>query len=113
MSVSSDFSEIKVEKEPLPDQTYDQFLESLPEKECRFGVVDFPYTVNNSKRQKLLFFAWAPDNAPIKQKMIYASSKVSLRKMLDGIYVEVQCTGDDETNYDHVLEKVLRFTNNG
>lgn len=38
--------------------------------------------------------------------MIYASSKDGLRKKLDGVYTEVQCTDLSEVSYETVLDKV-------
>jgi cofilin len=39
--------------------------------------------------------------------MIYASSKDGLRKRLDGIYTEIQCTDLSEVSYEAVLDKVI------
>jgi cofilin len=48
----------------------------------------------------------SPDTAKIKQKMIYASSKDGLRKKLDGVYTEIQCTDLSEVSHETVLDKV-------
>ena len=49
---------------------------------------------------KLIFVAWSDDNASIKPKMLYASSKDALKKALTGINDEFQATdrGDLELN---------------
>ena len=49
----------------------------------------------------------SPDNAKIKHKMVYASSKDAIRKKLDGIYTEVQATDLAELSYESVLDKVI------
>lgn len=41
-----------------------------------------------------------PDDAPIRQKMVYASSKDALRKQLVGIAAEIQATSYDEITYE-------------
>ena len=41
-----------------------------------------------------------PDDARIKQKMVYASSKDALRKSLVGISTEIQGTDLSEVAYD-------------
>lgn len=41
-----------------------------------------------------------PDDAPVRQKMIYASSKDAIRKQLVGIATEIQATGYDEITKD-------------
>jgi len=75
--------------------------------QCRFGVFDFEYEVGPGEgtRKKIIFFAWSDDDAKIKQKMVYSSSKDSIRKCLDGVQVEIQCTDDSEINFESVLEK--------
>lgn len=52
----------------------------------------------------------SPDTSKIKPKMLYASSKDALRKKLDGIYTEIQCTDLSEVSYETVLDKVTRMT---
>lgn len=42
----------------------------------------------------------SPDDAPIRQKMMYASSKDAIRKQLVGISAEIQATSYDEITYD-------------
>ena len=49
----------------------------------------------------------SPDNAKIKHKMVYASSKDAIRKKLDGIYTEVQATDVAELSYESVFDKVF------
>ena len=57
---------------------------------------------------ELLLSLRSPDNAKIKQKMIYAASKDGLRKKLDGVYTEIQCTDLSEVSHETVLDKVFR-----
>lgn len=60
------------------------------------------------KITRLFFFKnRSPDTAKVKQKMLYAASKDALRKKLDGIYTEIQCTDLSEVSYETVLDKVL------
>ena len=42
----------------------------------------------------------APDNAKIKQKMVYASSKDALRRSLVGVGTDIQGTDLSEVAYD-------------
>ena len=39
--------------------------------------------------------------------MIYAASKDGLRKKLDGVYTEIQCTDLSEVSHETVLDKVF------
>ena len=54
------------------------------------------------------FVRWAPDTAPIKSKMVYASSKESIKRSFNGIGAEIQGTDYAEVSYDSVLEKVSK-----
>ncbi|KAJ2508442.1 cofilin [Coemansia sp. RSA 2052] len=87
---------------------YELFVKQLPEQECRYAVYDFAYEKDGSSRNKILFYAWSPDTAKIKNKMVYASSKDSLRKTLVGIAQDVQATDYEEVSHEAALDKVLR-----
>ncbi|KAJ3072385.1 cofilin [Quaeritorhiza haematococci] len=88
-------------------QIYDKFISHMPKDEGRFGVYDLEYdSGSDGHRNKLLFFMWAPDTASIKSRMIYASSKISLRQKLDGIHSEVQCTDPAELDFDAMFKEI-------
>ncbi|KAJ7244967.1 actin depolymerizing factor [Mycena haematopus] len=90
-------------------QNYDEFIADLPEAECRWAVYDFEFEKEDGgKRSKLVFVAWGPDDAKIKAKMVFASSKDALRRSLDGIAVEIQGTDFSEVAYEAILEKASK-----
>ncbi|KAF9925686.1 cofilin [Mortierella antarctica] len=105
--LSDDNKSITVEKDAA-EGTYDDFLAGLPSDDCRYAVYDFDYSSPDGDRNKIVFYAWSPDSAKIKSKMIYSSSKEALRKSLNGIAVEIQGTDFDEVSHDSVLEKIQR-----
>ncbi|OUM63165.1 hypothetical protein PIROE2DRAFT_67416 [Piromyces sp. E2] len=106
--ISDNLKEVVVEKTG-EETDYDDFIGSLPENECRYAVYDFNYTnEEGGKRTKIVFYTWSPDTARIKMKMVYAATKEAIKKKLDGIYVEIQCTDLAEASYETVLEKVTR-----
>ena len=96
----------------------------LPENDCRYAVYDFEFTKGDEgKRNKICFYAyspspsvtlakilyrWSPDTAPIKSKMVYASSKESIKRSFNGLGVEIQGTDYAEVSYDSVLDKVSK-----
>lgn len=114
------------------DKDFDQFLENLPEKECRWAVYDFEFDLGSGegKRNKLTFVGWSvspfhrllrvpvaapglverpdvmliasrsPDEANVRNKMVFASSKDALRRRLDGIQIEIQATDYSEITKD-------------
>lgn len=106
--MNADNTEIGVLKKSAKDATYDQFLEELPENECRYGVFDYEFTDDGRQQSKILFVVWAPDTAKIKAKMLYASSKANFKKKLVGIGSEIQATDLAEIDEESVREKVTR-----
>jgi cofilin len=91
-------------------ETYADFKSKLPAKDVRYAVVDFHYNTDDGERQKLIFYSWAPDSAPIKKKMIAAGSKASLKDKLVGLSFEVQATDMGEVEEKAVLEKCLSLS---
>ncbi|KAF9286249.1 cofilin [Mortierella alpina] len=105
--LTDDLKAIAVAKESATG-TYDEFLEDLPNDDCRYAVFDFDYITPDGPRNKIVFFTWSPDGSKVKPKMIYASSKEAIRKALNGVAVEIQGTDYDEVAHDAVLEKIQR-----
>ena len=51
--------EVIVEKLGSPEETYEDFTNSLPANECRYAVFDYNFTTNeNCQKSKIFFFAW-------------------------------------------------------
>lgn len=70
-------SEIVVDTFGDKSKTYDDFTACLPPTECRYGVFDLDYVTRDGRdANKLVFISWSPDTAKIKNKMVYAGSKV-------------------------------------
>nr|AAU06199.1 cofilin-like protein [Dactylellina haptotyla] len=91
------------------EEAYEDFMAQFPENGCLWAIYDFAFkTAEGAPRNKIVFYAWSPDGAPIKAKMVSASSKESLRKSMSGIAVEVQGTDFDEVSFDTVLEKCMK-----
>lgn len=107
--LNSDKTEIIV-KECSNESSYDVFLEKFQENDCMYAVYDFEYEISGTegKRSKIVFYTWSPDTAPIRAKMVYASSKDALRRALNGISADIQGTDFSEVAYESVLEKVSR-----
>eukprot|EP00034_Subulatomonas_tetraspora_P001589 GABW01001914.1.p1 GENE.GABW01001914.1~~GABW01001914.1.p1 ORF type:complete len:138 (-),score=59.14 GABW01001914.1:51-464(-) len=106
--MNDNLTEVVVEKVGEKDADYDAFTAELPKDDCRYAVFDFEYDYEGGKRDKILFVVWAPDTAKVKSKMLYASTKDTVRKKFVGIGVEVQATDASEIDHSEVLEKVLR-----
>uniref|UniRef100_A0A3Q1C4C8 ADF-H domain-containing protein n=1 Tax=Amphiprion ocellaris TaxID=80972 RepID=A0A3Q1C4C8_AMPOC len=69
---------------------YQHFVKMLPADDCRYALYDATYETKETKKEDLVFIFWAPDNAPLKSKMIYASSKDAIKRKFEGIKHEWQ-----------------------
>ncbi|KAF7641590.1 hypothetical protein LDENG_00276750, partial [Lucifuga dentata] len=66
------------------DDPFACFVKLLPPNDCRYGLYDATYETKESKKEDLVFVFWAPESAPLKSKMIYASSKDAIKKKFTG-----------------------------
>merc|ERR1719277_573918 len=72
-------------------QSYEDFVAALPSNEPRYCVVDCEYVAKSgAENKKLVFIFWCPEDCGVKDKMLYASSKDTIRKALTGVQVEIQ-----------------------
>ncbi|RVW30637.1 Actin-depolymerizing factor 10 [Vitis vinifera] len=101
--------QVMVEKLGSPDETYEDFTNSLPADECRYAVFDFDFTTDeNCQKSKIFFIAWwSPDTSRVRSKMLYASSKDRFKRELDGIQVELQATDPSEMSMDIIKGRAL------
>ncbi|MBN3324066.1 COF2 protein, partial [Atractosteus spatula] len=83
-------SELHVRDLQPGEDIFKRVVGLLPEKDCRYALYDSSYETKDSRKEDLVFIMWAPENAPLKRKMIYASSKNALRSKLTGIKFEWQ-----------------------
>ncbi|XP_005998155.1 cofilin-2 [Latimeria chalumnae] len=78
------------------DDPYLKLINLLPLKDCRYVLYDACFETNETKKEDLVFIYWAPEEAGLKSKLIYSSSKEALKKKFQGIKHEWQlnCFGD-------------------
>ncbi|KAG9152954.1 hypothetical protein Leryth_025554 [Lithospermum erythrorhizon] len=106
--IEEKIQQVIVEKIGQPDETYDDFMASLPADECRYAVYDFDFTTDeNVQKSKIFFVAWAPDTSRVRSKMVYASSKDRFKRELYGIQVELQATDPSEMSLDVVKSRAI------
>ncbi|XP_042853245.1 cofilin-2-like [Panthera tigris] len=67
------------------EDPYTSFVKLLPLNDCRYALYDATYETKESKKEDLVFIFWAPESAPLKSNMIYASSKDALKGRLDAV----------------------------
>merc|ERR1712062_742003 len=64
------------------DTDWEEFRRQLPENEGRFVVYDWPRKGagdGTGTGEVLIFIAWCPDTAPVRAKMLYASTAESIK----------------------------------
>ena len=66
-------------------------------------------TTDGRPTSKIVFVAWSPDTAKIKNKMVYAGSKEALKSALVGVAVHVQATDQSELDIAEVVTQAQRF----
>merc|ERR1712176_1370299 len=91
--ITEDKKFIEIECKGEKEATFDEFAKKLPDGDCRYAVYDVKInTKSGGETNKLIFISWSDDNASVKPKMLYASSKDALKKTLSGINDEYQAT---------------------
>lgn len=101
--------EILIESEGGKEATYEDFKKAMPENEPRYAVVDVEYNTDDGRPQsKIAFILWAPDSCGVKPKMIYASSKDAIKKVLSGFAKEIQANDSSELDYEEVKKIMMK-----
>ena len=104
--ITDDKKNIEIECKGEKGADFKDFTSKLPDGDCRYAVLDVEInTKSGATTNKLIFVAWSDDNASIKPKMLYASSKDALKKALSGINDEFQATDRGDLNLDEIKKK--------
>ncbi|XP_028844005.1 cofilin-1-A-like [Denticeps clupeoides] len=72
------------------DDVFKKIIGTFPKTECRYALYDCTYATKESTKEDLVFIMWVPEEAPLKSKMMYASSKGALKAKLPGLKFEWQ-----------------------
>uniref|UniRef100_A0A1D1YM33 Actin-depolymerizing factor 5 n=1 Tax=Anthurium amnicola TaxID=1678845 RepID=A0A1D1YM33_9ARAE len=97
---------VMVDKVGAPGEGYDELAASLPDDDCRYAVFDFDFvTEDNCQKSKMFFIAWAPSASRIRAKMLYATSKEGLRRVLEGVHYDMQATDPTEMGIDIIRDR--------
>jgi cofilin len=104
--ISDDKKHIEIEHKGEKGASFEDFTSKLPDGDCRYAVLDVEIdTKSGAKANKLIFVAWSDDNASVKPKMLYASSKDALKKSLTGINEEYQATDRGDLDEKEIMKK--------
>ncbi|QIW98643.1 hypothetical protein AMS68_004161 [Peltaster fructicola] len=79
-------------------------------KGARYAIYDLSYEAEGGAgtRNKIVFIAWSPDDAGIKTKMVYSSSKESLKRALNGVAIEIQANDEEDIEKESVTARAAR-----
>jgi len=114
--ISDDDTTIIVEKKGKKGSPYGEFVDELRtalgsgNKECRYGCVDVEFSIQRqgtetmSTVQKVIFVQCCPDEAPVRKRMLYASSVRGLKASL-GLESLMQIQASDITDLDEKAVK--------
>ncbi|XP_020576055.1 actin-depolymerizing factor 11-like isoform X2 [Phalaenopsis equestris] len=104
--IDEKLKEVVVEKTGGTTESYDDFVASLPENDCRYAIYDFDFvTQENCQKSKIFFIAWSPSMSRIRAKMLYATSKARFRWELDGVHYEIQATEPKEMGIEVLRDR--------
>jgi len=103
--LSNDLRNFVIDKTGSPGASFDEFLETLPSTDYRYGVVTVNYRTLVGDCTKFVFVLWLPDPSKVKQKMIYASNKDTVKRGLDGIQLEVQGTDKTDVELQAIIDR--------
>ena len=97
------FSEFKT-------RAYDGFQElmqgDMAKTPC-FAVMDFRFPSDDGDRTKVVFMQWCPDKgAPVKAKMLLASSADAFKQKLNGVHAKLQLSSVADFDYDNIKSMV-------
>jgi len=93
-----------------PDD-FEKFRSHLIPNKCRYGIYITQIACQGSDgmkayRDKIIFVTWAPDNARIKDKMMIASSKESIKKACVGIHYDFQFSCEQDSEATEWMDKI-------
>uniref|UniRef100_A0A3Q3ISX5 ADF-H domain-containing protein n=1 Tax=Monopterus albus TaxID=43700 RepID=A0A3Q3ISX5_MONAL len=77
------------------DKDYDQFLVPLltPQEPC---YILYRLDSQNAQGYEWIFIAWSPDQSPVRQKMMYAATRATLKKEFGGGHIKDEMFGTVE-----------------
>ncbi|XP_037831268.1 twinfilin-2-like isoform X1 [Kryptolebias marmoratus] len=84
-------------KEPMQtwDKDYDPFLLPLltPQEPC---YILYRLDSQNAQGYEWIFISWSPDQSPVRQKMMYAATRATLKKEFGGGHIKDEMFGTVE-----------------
>ncbi len=87
---------------------YEALVTELPDNAPRYIVTDFSFTNRAGlESDKIILIFYCPMESPIKDRMIYSSSRGFIHKSLEGIGLSLEVDSKDELNREKITKRVL------
>jgi len=87
---------------------YEALVTDLPDNAPRYIVTDFSFTNRAGlESDKIILIFYCPMESPIKDRMIYSSSRGFIHKSLEGIGLSLEVDSKDELNREKITKRVL------
>ncbi|KAG6966506.1 hypothetical protein JG687_00004797 [Phytophthora cactorum] len=107
-----DDSQIVIESTGPSSESYQDMADKLAQitNDCRYALVDLDLTTKDGRpTSKIVFLSWSPDTARIKSKMLYASSKEAIKRVLMGVGIHLTATDASELSLESIEDGVSKF----
>lgn len=96
--------EVVIEKKGERSKTFDDFVEDLPENDCRYGVIDVEFETKDGRpTSKIVFITWNPDTASVRPKMLYSGSKEAVKGELAGCGIFINACDMSELDFEEEI----------
>lgn len=105
-------TEVKVEAVGPSSASYNDFVEELmkakTQMECRYGLFMAEYGIGQGHTTTaVVFFLWCPEEANIRQKMVFASTKGAFKRNMQGLEKEIQASSRMDLAWTNVMNMLL------
>lgn len=89
------------------DKDFDSFVKPLIEENQPCYII-YRLDTKNDSGYDWLFISWSPDSAPVRQKMLYASTKLTLKQEFGTSCIKEELHGTEKVK--HRLFYFIAFT---
>ena len=87
---------------------YESLVETLPVNSPRFIITDFSFTNRAGlESEKIILIFYCPMESPVKERMIYSSTRGSIHQRLEGIGLSLEVDDKNDLNREKITRRVL------
>lgn len=103
-----DKNNLQIEKTfPKQDFSLEEFTKAFPEKEGRYGVLEYSYSPEEGRfDSKILFILWAPTLAHPLKKMKYSTGFASVQNEIGSATIGLQADNYNDLSEEHIRSKL-------